>query len=213
MNQPLTRIAEAAEFRATLEREGADFGVPLTPGRIEQLTAYYELVKVWNPRLHLVAPCGADEFARRHVLESLFALTLLPPDAALVDVGSGAGLPSLPCLIVEPSLRGTLIEASPKKAVFLRECTSALRLSARTTIVNKRFEQTLPAHADALTCRALDRFGELLPQLLRWAKHVKTVLLFGGMTIENQLTTLAVDFQTIHLPHSEQRKIFVVRNK
>src|SRR3989441_9502661 len=108
-------------FREALHDKSADFGVQLTDRDIERLSDYYALLLKWNPRLHLVAPCSPKEFATRHVLESLLLLRHLPPNARVVDVGSGGGLPIIPCLIVRADLSATLIESSPRKAVFLRE--------------------------------------------------------------------------------------------
>ncbi|HSE22183.1 MAG TPA: hypothetical protein VLB68_11015, partial [Pyrinomonadaceae bacterium] len=61
-------------FGVTLRERMDDFGVTLAPESISTLTRYYELVQQWNPRLHLVAPCSPEEFAIRHVLESLILL-------------------------------------------------------------------------------------------------------------------------------------------
>src|SRR6266704_3313927 len=113
--------ASIERFREALHDKSPDFGVQLTDTDIERLSDYYTLLRKWNPRLHLVAPCSPEEFAVRHVLESLLLLSYFPINARLVDLGSGAGLPVIPCLVVREDLRATLIEASPKKAVFLNE--------------------------------------------------------------------------------------------
>src|SRR2546421_6694537 len=108
-------------FVIALSENARDFGLELKDSAIARLQSYYELLLKWNDRLHLVAPCSPEEFATRHVLESLLLLRHLPQNARVVDVGSGAGLPIIPCLIMRLDLRATLIESSPRKAVFLRE--------------------------------------------------------------------------------------------
>ena len=74
-----------------------DFEMAIEEGAT--LADYYELVQANNPLLHLVAPSSPEEFAVRHVLESLALLKFLPERAKFADVGAGAGLPSIPCLI------------------------------------------------------------------------------------------------------------------
>src|ERR687890_63859 len=113
-----------SRFEDALRSNMQFYDVELSPEILEQLAAYYSLLTRWNDRLHLVAPCSPEEFATRHVLESLAALPFLPEGATLLDVGSGAGLPAVPCLVARPDLRAVLFEASRKKSVFLREAVS-----------------------------------------------------------------------------------------
>src|SRR5207244_1182907 len=108
-------------FSQALRNHAAEFGIQLDADDVRRLSNYYELLLKWNDRLHLVAPCSPEEFATRHVLESLILILRLPHAARVTDVGTGAGLPMIPCLIMRDDLRATLIESSQKKAVFLRE--------------------------------------------------------------------------------------------
>ena len=58
------------------------YDLDLPEETLAQLGDYYSLLTRWNERLHLVAPCAPEEFATRHVLESLLLLTYLPPHCA-----------------------------------------------------------------------------------------------------------------------------------
>ena len=73
------------EFAEAIGRSAAAFGLTLGDREIQRLGDYYALVMKWNARLHLVAPCSPQEFATRHVLESLLLLKHLPLNAAIVD--------------------------------------------------------------------------------------------------------------------------------
>lgn len=198
------------DFAAALERHQSDFGLSLTEQNIVRLTDFYELVKTWNKRLHLVAPCPAEEFAVRHVLESLVLLEYLPENAGFADVGTGAGLPSIPCLIVREDLRGTLIESSQKKAIFLREATAKLELQPQVLVMNLRFEQMPPPEKGFVTSRALDKFTEKLPEIVEWAREAEKLLFFGGDAVRDELKRLGLHFTEKLIPQSEQRFIFAV---
>ena len=137
------------QFARALERHAEEYGVRLRHEQVARLCAYREITAMWNARLHLVAPCSPTEFATRHVLESLTATAHFPPNARAVDVGSGAGLPLIPCLIVRPDVRGTLIEASRKKAIFLREALRATAIDD-AQVVAERFENLPPPAADVI---------------------------------------------------------------
>jgi len=80
------------------------FNLDLPAETVSRLGEYYSLLTRWNDRLHLVAPCEPAEFAVRHVLESLLLLSHLPQHATIADIGSGGGLPIIPCLIAREDL-------------------------------------------------------------------------------------------------------------
>jgi len=183
------------------------FDVQLSGETVTQLGAYYSLLTKWNDRLHLVAPCAAEEFATRHVLESLLLLRHLPQGAKIADIGSGAGLPIIPCLIARPDLPATLIESSQKKAVFLREALNTV--SRPATVIARPFEDIDPPDVAFITCRALDQFMTKVPALIDWSPEGSTLLLFGGETLRQELTDFA--FQDLLIPRSTKRFLFVVR--
>jgi 16S rRNA (guanine527-N7)-methyltransferase len=207
MHKPL---AQTGEFASAIKEYAPRYEVRLTAHDIARLGEYYEQVMAWNARLHLVAPCSPAEFATRHVLESLLTLAHLPAEAHVADVGSGAGLPILPCMIVRPGLRATLLESSPKKAVFLREALRRVGAHERANVINERFEKTPALAADFVTCRALDRFTEMLPKLIEWSKPASTLLLFGGESLREQLEKAALVYKAVHIPESERRFLFIV---
>jgi 16S rRNA (guanine527-N7)-methyltransferase len=199
------------EFARALEHHAPAYQIQLAPETVACLTDYYRLLPQWNARLHLVAPCTPTEFATRHVLESLVALRFMSAHARFVDVGSGGGLPAIPCLIARTDLHTTLIEASTKKAIFLREALSHLGLRERAEVRAERFEQ-MPVPAVAfVTCRALERFTEMLPQLITWSPPASTLLLFGGTTLQEKIEQLALSYTAVLLPETERRFLFVLR--
>ena len=200
----------STELSDALVRHAPQYGVRLDAAALAALREYYELVTAWNARLHLVAPCPPAEFAARHVLESLLAAEHIAEGAHVADVGSGAGLPIIPCLIARADLSATLIESSPKKAVFLREALRRAGAHERAKVIAERFERTPAPDAAYVTCRALDRFTELLPKLLAWSPPGSTLLLFGGDSLREQLEQSARAYQALHIPESERRFLFVV---
>lgn len=199
------------KFDATLETHGARYGVELDAQERARLGMYYEHLLKWNARLHLVAPCSPAEFATRHVLESLMACRYMDEGARVCDVGSGGGLPIIPCLVVRTDVRATLVEASTKKAVFLREALRYLELQDRAEVLGERFEGTSAPEADAVTCRALERFTEMYPRLVGWSPPASRLLFFGGSAlgelIERDENIRA--FKAIKMPESDGRFLFV----
>jgi 16S rRNA (guanine527-N7)-methyltransferase len=198
------------EFIKAIKSNRAAFGLQISDEMIEKLADYFGLVQA-NPLLHLVALCSPEEFATRHILESLTLLEHLPLNASIADVGAGAGLPSLPCLIVRDDLRAVLIESKEKKAKFLRSAISDLGLAERALVVNRQFEETTPGDAQFVTCRALDKFVEKLPRLLKWCGN-RTLLFFGGSSLADGFRGQGLRAEEFLMPFSERRFLYLSRN-
>lgn len=196
------------EFVESIKKQQSAFGLNLSNEKIETLADYYELIRKHNRLLHLVAPSCAEEFAVRHVLESLTLLEFLPKDAKFADVGTGAGLPSIPCLIARDDLRGVLIESKTKKASFLATAAAELKLERRAKIINRQFEEAEKPVVSYVACRALDKFSDKLPRLLKWSGK-SGLLFFGGNNLREALQKCGVNFAEKLMPMSEQRFLFV----
>ncbi len=195
------------KFEQSLLANMGSFNLDLPTETVKRLGEYYSLLTRWNDRLHLVAPCPPEEFAVRHVLESLLLLKHLPQDANVADVGSGGGLPIIPCLIARPDLQATIIESSQKKSVFLREAAGQMHLNA--TIIARPFEEVDAPPVSFVTCRALDQFMKKLPALIKWAPKQSRLLLFGGESLRDELKKTNLDFEQLLIPQSEKRFLFL----
>ena len=197
------------EFKKALKSHQPVFGIELTEANISALVDYYALINEYNAILHLVAPMSAEEFAIRHILESLTLLKYLPPKTRFADVGTGAGLPSIPCLLVRDDLKAVLIESKEKKVNFLKTAVKTLGLSSRVQVVNRQFEEIDPGNCEYVTCRALDKFTEKLPRLLKWSMR-RGLLLFGGNNLKEALKNQKVKFDVKLIPLSEKRFLFIL---
>ena len=193
------------QFRRALVLNSSEFGIEFQSEHLERLVSYYELLLKWNPKLHLVAPCSPEEFAVRHILESLTLLKHVPMNAHVADVGTGAGLPIIPCLLKRYDLHGVLIESSQRKAAFLKEALRAIKPRDRTQLIVARFEDVPCPEVAFITCRALDKFSALLPKLIDWAPLNATYLLFAGESLLEQIRQLLPVSSIERIPGSEKR--------
>ncbi|MFN0279217.1 MAG: 16S rRNA (guanine(527)-N(7))-methyltransferase RsmG [Pyrinomonadaceae bacterium] len=196
------------EFIHAIKSNQSAFGFELSDESIGRLAEYYDLVMEHNELLHLVAPCSPEEFAVRHILESLTLLEYLPVGAKFADVGAGAGLPSIPCLLVRNDLHSVLIESKEKKAKFLEVAIKNLGLKNKAEILNCQFEEADPTNCRFVTCRALDKFTKKLPRLIKWSNK-RRMLLFGGLTLGETLQKCLVPFSAELMPMSRQRFLYV----
>ena len=96
----------------------------------DKFVAYYAMLIDWNTRMNLTAITEPEEVAKKHFADSLAALPYLPDGARVADVGTGAGFPAIPLLIMNPTLKITLVDSLNKRITFLRAVLEALGLKA-----------------------------------------------------------------------------------
>ena len=107
----------------------ATLGVPLDQRQIAAFRRYREEIARWSARINLTALRNPEDIVRAGFLDSLACLPLIPSGAGhALDIGSGAGFPALPLKLARSSLRFTLVEASRRKASFLRHIVRSLGL-------------------------------------------------------------------------------------
>jgi 16S rRNA (guanine527-N7)-methyltransferase len=195
------------QFISAFESNCEAFGVSLSTEKIFNLARYYELIEKYNAILHLVAPSDTETFVVRHVLESICAEQYLPKNAKFADLGTGAGLPAVPLLIARKDLRGVLIESKLKKVKFLEEVSAECKLEDRAEILDRQFEELPKPDVSYVLCRALDKFTQKLPRILKWSGNC-SLLFFGGNALRDALEKNGVKFESKLLPLSEQRFLF-----
>lgn len=139
----------------------ARFAVPRET--FEKLSAYHDLLLLWQKKINLISPKTIDEIWERHILDSCqFASLIVPRETSIMDIGTGAGLPGL-ILAILGFQSITLIDSDQKKCVFLQEASAKLDLNV--TILSQRVEQV----KDKKTAVILSRALAPLHQLLAWS--------------------------------------------
>lgn len=200
------------EFYNAILKNQSSFDLALTDTQISNLSDFYDLVMENNEFLHLVGDCAIEEFVIRHILESLYALHFLPENTKFADIGSGAGLPGIPCLIVRESLYGVLIEAKIKKAAFLKNAITKFELEDRAEVFDRQFEEIRRPDVSYVICRALDKFPKKLQKILKWSDKAN-LLLFSGNKMREALQKRKIEFGERLIPLSRQRFLFKINRR
>lgn len=134
----------------------------------------------------LLGPREVPRLWERHILNSAVVSGLLPEVCAVVDVGSGAGLPGIPLALRCPGVHVTLVEPLHRRAEFLREVCADLELT-NCTVLRARAEDLPPAEWDIATARAVAPLSKLLGWLLPPVRLGGRVLAIKGSSAEREV--------------------------
>lgn len=113
---------------------------------------------------NLLSERALEELEERHIAESLAFSQTLPPDVDVLDLGTGGGFPGMVVAIARPDLRVTLLDATGKKILFLRDFAEAHDVTVDT--LRGRAEDLHAQHAgkfDIVTARAVAPLERLVP--------------------------------------------------
>ncbi len=149
----------------------------------------------------LIGPHEAPRIWDRHLLNCAAVAELVQPDAYLVDVGSGAGLPGLVLAIARPDLSVVLLEPLARRVAFLNEVVETLGLGERVVVVRARAEEAagrLPGGpADLATARAVAPLGKLASWCLPLLKVDGRLLAIKGAAAAEEAAAQADEVRRI----------------
>ncbi len=149
--------------------------------------AYARHLEQWQGALNLVSRNSLADLWRRHMLDSVQLVRLLPRSGTIADIGSGAGFPGL-AISIATGRPVRLIESDVRKCAFLRE---AVRITGATaTVMNERIESFAAAgknkSVDIIVARALAPLSTLCEMADSMGAH--TCVFLKGARWEDELT-------------------------
>jgi len=180
----------------------------LTARQLAQFETYYVMLADWNRRVNLTAITEPEDVAKKHFLDSLAAAPYLKPNASVADVGTGAGFPGVPLLILRPDLKVTLMDSLQKRLVFLDAVLKELKLSAE--LVHARAEDAgqNPKYREKFDA-ALTRAVSALPVLCELTLPLVKV---GGISIAykgDSAEELAASANALKLLHAAAERVII----
>ena len=112
-----------------------------------------------NEKYNLTGITTYEDVLIKHFYDSLTILKTndFKDGTSVCDIGSGAGFPGIPLKIIKPGIKLTLVESQTKKANFLKELSSLLKLD-NVVVINSRaeeFAETNKEKFDVVTARAV----------------------------------------------------------
>lgn len=200
------------------------FGLCLSEDMYRQFDAYAELLVEWNEKINLTAITDAQGITEKHFLDSLAAFRndIIPQNASVIDVGTGAGFPGIPMKIYRNDLKVTLLDSLNKRVNFLSEVSD--RLSLGMNCIHSRAEDgakknELREKFDIATARAVAPLPILCEYCLPYVKVGGCFIALKGpnenaknsFTAYRTLGAEIADITEYQLPCGDKRQLVVYK--
>lgn len=150
------------------------------------LTQYAALLYKWNKSINLIGRSTQKDIWQRHILDSLQVLPLIPQACpTLLDIGAGAGLPSVIIAIMRPDITLHACDINGKKISFINTVRRSLALpNLKTEYKNV---EDLAATFPLITARAYATISQILQQTQHLSTQNTTYILPKGQSWQQEL--------------------------
>jgi len=164
-----------------------------------QLKQYVELLNRWNKTYNLTAVRDLKSMIPLHIFDSLILAELIKGNSCL-DVGSGAGLPSIPLAIIQADRQFTALDTNGKKTRFIQQAVIELGLK-NVKVVQARIENWQPEDKfDAIISRAFASIHDFITSSSKHLAEDGILYAMKGQFPEAEMQYLPKDF-VLHKTH------------
>lgn len=209
------------EFQIQLKEKG----IQLTEIQLKQFRQYYEILIEWNQKMNLTAITEKEDVYLKHFYDSLTIAFDFPFSTQnIIDVGAGAGFPSIPLKIVYPELKITIVDSLNKRITFLNHLFEQLKLKDCQAIATRAedYAQSHRESADIVMARAVARLNILDELCLPLVKMDGYFLSLKGKKAKEELTEAQKGIQILggkvmsHIDftladHDDQRSNIIIK--
>ncbi len=164
-------------------------GLEINEKQEKQFAIYYKELVEWNEKINLTAITDLEGVYIKHFYDSLTMVKAVDfKEQTLLDVGSGAGFPSIPLKILFPNLQITIIDSLKKRIVFLEDLTKKLDVEA--TLIHGRAEEHENRNSyDIVTARAVANLRILGELCIPFVKKEGSFISLKGPKYKEELET------------------------
>lgn len=138
--------------------------------KVELFEKYYSLLTKWNEKINLTAITEKEEVFLKHFEDSLIGEKFIKKGSTVIDIGTGAGFPSLPIKIVREDIDLTLNDCLNKRLIFLNEVIKELGLKKVRTLHSRAEDLKREEKYDYAVSRAVARLSTLCEYCMPFVK-------------------------------------------
>ncbi|WP_203268424.1 16S rRNA (guanine(527)-N(7))-methyltransferase RsmG [Streptococcus uberis] len=207
-----------------------DFDIHLNDFQKEQFDIYFQTLVEWNDKINLTAITEKNDVYLKHFYDSIAPILhgyIKNEPIKLLDIGAGAGFPSIPMKIIYPQLDITIIDSLNKRITFLKQLSEVLHLEG-VHFFHGRAEDfgqdiNFRAQFDIVTARAVARMQILSELTIPFLKLNGKLLALKAQAVDQELTdaqnalkllfSQVIENNHYQIPNGDSRYITIVEKK
>ena len=179
------------EFKQELQEKFNSYNINLTNTQAEQFEIYYKMIIDYNEKVNLTAITEQSEVIEKHFLDSILPYKEFEPNATVLDIGTGAGFPSIPLKILRPDLDITMVDSLGKRVLFLEEVIKVLDLKNIRALHGRCEDMAkMPLYResfDIVCARAVAKLNVLLEYCIPFISVNGKFIAYKSQDIENEI--------------------------
>ena len=196
----------------TLAAGLAELSIDLPEEAQHKLLAFRDLLLKWNKTYNLTALRDPAQAISHHLLDSLAILPQVGP-GALLDVGSGGGLPGIPLAIARPELSVSMVDTVQKKATFLQQ--AAIELGLKNIRAHHARVEEMQGQYAQISSRAFAEIGLFISLTRHLLAPGGRWLAMKGVRPDAELESLPVDIVVeaiipLHVPGLDAERHLII---
>ena len=165
------------------------YNLILDEEKLNKLNEFYKNLIFYNNSFNLTNITEENDVFIKHFLDSIYPQYLIKENSSVLDIGAGAGFPSLPLKIYRPDLKITMIDSLNKRVNFLKEMISVLNLKdiSATHTRAEDFALKNRERFDYVIVRAVAKLNTLVEYALPFLKLQGELLAYKGSEVEEEI--------------------------
>ncbi|MDD2446045.1 MAG: 16S rRNA (guanine(527)-N(7))-methyltransferase RsmG [Clostridia bacterium] len=174
-------------MKQRLEEIFKKYNITITDEALSCFEVYYKELLEWNRKMNLTSITNEEDVIVKHFLDSVFPYENISNGSMVLDIGAGAGFPSLPLKFIRPDLNITMLDSLNKRITFLKHIIDLTQLQDIQAIHSRIEDFKEKNKFDCVVARAVSALPILIEYSLPFLKVGGILMAYKSKSAEEEV--------------------------